>query len=287
MAARAWSRSSTSSFKSCCWRSPPGISNRTAAVDAAYLQRFEPCGADQPFDCRSGVVVVSRVEERRPRRRAVRAIREHVRGERAERLYVVRARWQERGDDRSGRLSFRQCPKDLPILVEPERVRGIDHDLVLEEARVLRDQFLDRVQPDGEDDDVRGGHRVFDGGGARERSELLRQRFRVRFVLRGQNNGFVAGYKMPGKDAPEVADPDDCGCQPGSFPSFVPGRDRRLRRRPLESRKPIVMRPAANSSACARAAPIRPRPLPARRRWRSRARCSARLHLGRARLPRR
>ena len=44
---------------------------------------------------------------------------------------------------------------------------------------MLRDQFLDRVEPEGEDDDVGGGDRVLDGGAACERSELLRERFRA------------------------------------------------------------------------------------------------------------
>jgi hypothetical protein len=43
---------------------------------------------------------------------------------------------------------------------------------------MLRDQVLDRVEPDSEDDDVGTADRVLHGGGACERSEFVRERFR-------------------------------------------------------------------------------------------------------------
>jgi hypothetical protein len=80
----------------------------------------------------------------------------------------VRARGEQGGDHRAGRLFFGQCPDHLPALVEAERVRGVDDDLVFEEARVRCDQFVDRVEPDGEDDGVGVCDRLFDRGSARE-----------------------------------------------------------------------------------------------------------------------
>jgi hypothetical protein len=135
---------------------------------AARLQRLEAGGTGQPFDRRRSRVVVGRVEEHRPLRLATCRAREGVRAECAECLYVVRACGEESGDHRAGRLSFGKCPDHLPALVEPERVRGVDDDLVLEQARVRCDQFLDRVEPDGEDDGVGVRDRLFDRGSARE-----------------------------------------------------------------------------------------------------------------------
>jgi hypothetical protein len=80
----------------------------------------------------------------------------------------VRARGEEGGHKRAGRLAVGQCSNYLPTLVEPDRVRRIDDDLVLEQATVRCDQFFDRVEPDGEDDGVGARDRVFDRGGARE-----------------------------------------------------------------------------------------------------------------------
>src|SRR6266550_1181777 len=107
---------------------------------------------DEPFDRRRSRVVVGGVEEHGPLRLAISRAREGVRGERAECLYVVPARGEQGGDHRAGRLSFGKRPDHLPALVEPERVGGVDDDLVLEQAPVLCDQFLGRVEPDGEDD---------------------------------------------------------------------------------------------------------------------------------------
>jgi len=64
----------------------------------------------------------------------------------------VRTRGKQGGDDRASRLVVGQAPLDLPVLVEPDRVRGVNDDLVLEKARILRDQVLDRAEPQGEDD---------------------------------------------------------------------------------------------------------------------------------------
>src|SRR5258708_16507878 len=61
--------------------------------DTARLQRVEAGGADQTLDGRRSGVIVGRVEEHRPPRFAVRTCGERVRGERAERLHVVRTRW--------------------------------------------------------------------------------------------------------------------------------------------------------------------------------------------------
>jgi hypothetical protein len=135
---------------------------------ATRLQRLEAGGTGQPFDRRRSRVVVGRIEEHRPLRLATYRAREGVCAERAECLYVVRARGEQRGDHRGGRLSFGKCPDHLPALVEPERVGRVDDDLVLEQARVRCKQFLDRVEPDGENDGVGIRDRFFDRGRARE-----------------------------------------------------------------------------------------------------------------------
>ena len=70
--------------------------------------------------------------------------------------------------ERAGRLSFGQRADHLALLVEPERVRGVDDDLVLEQTPVFCEQLLDRVEPDGEDNGVGARDCVFDRGGARE-----------------------------------------------------------------------------------------------------------------------
>jgi len=80
----------------------------------------------------------------------------------------MRAGGQQSGNHRAGRLSFGKRPDHLPALVEPERVRGVDDDLVLEQAPVRCDQFLRRVEPDGEDDGVGVRDRLFDRGSACE-----------------------------------------------------------------------------------------------------------------------
>jgi hypothetical protein len=86
---------------------------------------------------------------------------------------------QPRSDHRAGGLVVGQCPQHLSVFVEPERVRRIDDDPVVEQVAVLRDQFLDRVEPDRENHDVCSSNRVLDGGGACKRSDLVRDGFRV------------------------------------------------------------------------------------------------------------
>src|SRR3954447_1862011 len=100
--------------------------------DTARFQRLEAGGMDQSFDRRRSSVVVGGVEEHGPLWLAICRAREGVRGERAECLYVMRARGEQGGDHRAGRLSVGKRPDHLPALVEAERVRGVDDDLVLE-----------------------------------------------------------------------------------------------------------------------------------------------------------
>src|SRR5436190_2492139 len=104
--------------------------------DTACLQRLEAGSMDQSFDRRRSRVVVGGVEEHGPLWLAICRAREGVRGERAECLYVMRARGEQSGDHRAGRLYFGKRADHLPALVEPERVRGVDDDLVLEQAGV-------------------------------------------------------------------------------------------------------------------------------------------------------
>ena len=129
-------------------------------------------------------------------------------GERPERLDVVRARRKHRGDHGAGRLAFRQRPDHLTVL-EADRVRRIDDDLVLEQAGKRRDVLPRLREPRREHDGVRIGDGVLDGGSARVRPELLRQRPCVRFVEGGQDDGLSARHEVPGDRASEVADTDD------------------------------------------------------------------------------
>ena len=109
---------------------------------------------------------------------------------------------------------------------------------------MLRDQLLDRVEPDGEDDDVGARDRVFDGRGACERPELLREPFRARFVLGRQDDGLAATCEMPGQRGADVADADDCGCHTHSFPSYGSVVDIVvIAARAIESRKSVVRHP--------------------------------------------
>src|SRR6266581_1903611 len=113
-------------------------------------------------------------------------------------------------------LAIGQCPNCLAVLVDPDRVRGIDDHLALQEVLVLRDQFLDRVEPDGEDDGVGLRDRLFDRGGARVLTQLLCERCRIRFVLRCEDNGLAAADQIPCQRSPDVADSDDCSCHGNS-----------------------------------------------------------------------
>src|SRR2546421_1947866 len=129
----------------------------------------------------------------------------------------MRARGQQGGDHRAGRLSFGKRPDHLPALVEAERVRGVNYDLVLEYALVLCDQLLGRVEPDGEDDGVRLCDRLFDRGGARELTKLLRERCCIRFVLSREDDRLPAADEMPGPRSTDVAPSEDCGVHVNSL----------------------------------------------------------------------
>ena len=89
--------------------------------DAARLQGIESGSADKTLDRRRGGVVVGGVEEHRLPWSAVCACGERVRGERAERLHVVRAGRQQGGNHGGGRLSFGQCAEWLTAVVEADR----------------------------------------------------------------------------------------------------------------------------------------------------------------------
>jgi hypothetical protein len=132
----------------------------------------------------------------------------------------VGARGEKAGDHGAGRLSFRQRPDHLPLLVEADRVRGVDDDLVLEQVGSGGHQLLGLVEPGCENDDVRARDRVFYRGSARIRAQLVRQRNCMCFVRGCQNDGLVARHEVPCNRASEVADADDCGCQRDSFPTF-------------------------------------------------------------------
>jgi hypothetical protein len=123
---------------------------------------------------------------------AVRGACERVGPERAERLHVVRTGGKHRGDHGPRRLVLGQRPHHLAVLVDPDRVRGIDDHLALQEVRVLRGELRDRVEPDGEDDGVGLRDRLFDRGGAREVTQFLRERCCIRFVLRREDDGLAA-----------------------------------------------------------------------------------------------
>jgi hypothetical protein len=107
----------------------------------------------------------------------------------------------------------------VTLVVEGDWVRGVNDDLVNEQARKLRAQFLDRAEPEGEDDGIGAGERVSYRCGACERSDLVRERFRARFILRGQDDGLATGDQAPGEGTPDVADADDCGGQGDPFPT--------------------------------------------------------------------
>jgi hypothetical protein len=49
-------------------------------------------------------------------------------------------------------------------------------------------------------------------GGAREVTQLLRERCCIRFVLRREHDGLAAADQMPRQRSTDVADSDDCGC---------------------------------------------------------------------------
>src|SRR6185369_13666031 len=93
-------------------------------------------------------------------------------------------------------------------------------DLVLEQARVRCDQFLGRVEPDGEDDGVGICDRLFDRGAARELTELLREGCCIRFVLGREDDGLAAADQVPRQRSTDVAGSDDCGCH-GTLPLYL------------------------------------------------------------------
>jgi hypothetical protein len=105
----------------------------TRVGNASNLQRLEAGRPDEALGGRLRSIVIGGVEENDPRL-AVCARCELVGTERPERLDVVGALGEKTGDDRARRLSLRQRPEHLPVLVEADRVGGIDDDLVLEKA---------------------------------------------------------------------------------------------------------------------------------------------------------
>ena len=56
----------------------------------------------------------------------------------------------------------------------------------------------------------------------REVTQLLRERFRMRFILCREDDGFAAADQIPRERSTDVADPDDSGCHGDS--SFLFGR---------------------------------------------------------------
>ncbi len=56
----------------------------------------------------------------------------------------------------------------------------------------LGDQFLDRVESDGEDDGVGLRYRLFDRGSTRALTQLLCECCRIHFVLRREDDGLAA-----------------------------------------------------------------------------------------------
>src|SRR5207247_8339663 len=73
-------------------------------------------------------------------------------------------------------------------------------------------QLLERIEPDGEHDGVGLRDRLFDRGGAREVTQLLRERCCVRLVLRREDDGLAAADEIPRQRSTDVADSDDRGC---------------------------------------------------------------------------
>src|SRR5947208_7255110 len=76
---------------------------------------------------------------------------------------------------------------------------------------MLGDQILGRVEPDGEHDDVRVGDRLLDRGGAGQLAQTVRQRCRVRSVMRGEDDAFPAVHEIPCDGRTKVANSDDRG----------------------------------------------------------------------------
>jgi hypothetical protein len=124
----------------------------------------------------------------------------------------VGTRGQQAGHDLPGRLPVGQQPGHLTLLVEADRVRGVDDHLAREQVRVLRDQLLRGAEHDGEDDGVGAADRVLHGRGTRERPELAGERLRALGALRGEDDGFTPGHQEPGHGATDVSDAYDCGC---------------------------------------------------------------------------
>src|SRR5713226_4740377 len=57
-----------------------------------------------------------------------------------------------------------------------------------------------------------GGTEFWHPTGARELTELLRDRCCIRFVLSGEDDGLAAADQMPRQRSTDVAGSDDCGC---------------------------------------------------------------------------
>ena len=207
-AARAPSRSSTRP-----WRSPVGPSIRPTSASPPTSIGSKPAVRINRVTVVAAAASVRRVEEH-DGRFAVRDVRKLGRTERPECLHVVRACREQAGDDRAGRLVFRQRPDHLSVF-EPDRVRRVDDDLAVEPLRVVCEHALQRVEPDGEDDGVGTVDCVPDRGCACERSEIVRERLRPGLVFRSEDDCLAAVHEVPCNRPTEVADADDCGCHDG------------------------------------------------------------------------
>jgi hypothetical protein len=197
-----------------------GALDPTRVGDASHLQRLEAGCPDEALGGRLRSIVVGGVEENDPGL-VVCSGRELVGAESPERLDVVGAHGEQAGDHGAGRLSFRQRSDHLPVLVEADRVRGIDDDLVLEQAGLGGHQLLGLIEPDCEHDDVCARDRVFHRGSARIRAQLVCKRRCMCLVGGRQDDTLVARHEVPCERAPEVAGADDCGCQRDSFRAAV------------------------------------------------------------------
>src|ERR1700759_5683800 len=110
----------------------------------------------------------------------------------------MRAGGKQAGHDRARGLAVGQRPNHLSAVVEPDRVRRIDDDLALEQARVLRKELPDLVEPERQDDDVCDLDGIVDRSSLRARTQLVREANGMRLVPRGQDDGLVARYEMTG-----------------------------------------------------------------------------------------
>jgi hypothetical protein len=124
---------------------------------------------------------------------------------------------EEAGDHGAGGLSFRQRSEHLSVLVEADRVRRIDDDLVLEQAGLSGHQLLGLGEPGREHDDVCARDRIWHRRSARIRAQLVCKLLCMCLIHGREDDRLVALHEVPCERAPKVADADDCGCQGDSF----------------------------------------------------------------------